>query len=54
MSFHRIEDIEDLKQECNSSEHNPPTHIYLQPGLWEWSCPNCQKTKIVRVPKITM
>ena len=26
---------------CNSPEHNPPTHIYLEPGEYDYVCPVC-------------
>lgn len=26
---------------CRSPEHEPPSHIVLEPGMWRWTCPAC-------------
>lgn len=26
---------------CLGREHNPPSHIVLANGTYEWTCPNC-------------
>lgn len=36
---------------CLSPDHNPPTHIVLEPGTHEHTCPLCGKPQIVIVPK---
>lgn len=28
---------------CYNSEHEPPSHIVLDPGTWEHTCPGCGK-----------
>jgi len=38
---------------CNSPEHNPPMHIVLQPGTYEWTCPVCGNVQTIIVPSIT-
>ena len=33
------------EERCLSTEHNPPSHIVLQPGTHTYECPACgQKT----------
>lgn len=29
---------------CRHPEHNPPMHIVLSPGIYEYTCPGCGKT----------
>lgn len=54
MSFRKIEIDKKYKlPKCNSPEHNPPMHIVLKPGVWEWTCPKCGATQTIVVPKIT-
>ena len=37
---------------CMSPEHDPPQHIALEPGTYEYTCPACgQKTTLI-VPHI--
>ena len=38
---------------CFSPEHNPPGHIVLSPGVYEYECPSCGKITMVNVPEIT-
>lgn len=33
--------IADPPQICTHPEHGPPTHIVLEPGTWEHTCPGC-------------
>lgn len=40
------------KKPCLHPEHNPPAHIVLSPGTWEWSCPSCGQTIRFEVPEI--
>ena len=42
--------IADAPQPCFHPEHNPPTHIVLEPGLYEYTCPNCGRTSTFTVP----
>lgn len=36
--------ISDEPKPCMSPEHNPPGHIVLSPGTYEYTCPLCGKT----------
>lgn len=38
---------------CNSIEHNPPSHLYLEAGEYTWKCPMCGKEKSFVVPMIS-
>lgn len=53
MPFRKIE-AGWAKQICTSSEHNPPQHIYLEPGVYEYECPVCHQKQIVKItePKL--
>lgn len=31
------------KRGCYHPEHNPPTHIVLEPGIYEHTCPGCSR-----------
>jgi hypothetical protein len=44
---HRMKDV------CLHPEHNPPSHIVLEPGDYIYSCPECGKEKVLSVPLIT-
>ncbi len=35
---------------CRSSEHNPPQHIVLEPGTYEYVCPACGHRQVFTVP----
>lgn len=43
----------EAKDICRSSSHNPPTHILLSPGEYEYSCPDCGQICRFTVPLIT-
>jgi hypothetical protein len=45
--------IADAEPPCYHLEHNPPTHIVLDPGTYEYVCPGCDKTTKFVVPYIT-
>ena len=32
------------RQICKHPEHNPPLSICLSPGIYEYTCPSCEKT----------
>jgi hypothetical protein len=34
---------------CHHPEHNPPGHIVLPPGRYEYTCPGCGRVTIVNV-----
>jgi hypothetical protein len=38
---------------CRHSEHNPPMHIVLEPGTYEYICPGCGNKTVFDVPLIT-
>ena len=38
---------------CRNRLHNPPTHIDLKPGVYEYTCPSCGKVVVFTVPSIT-
>ena len=40
--------IKDIPPACRHPEHNPPTHIVLEPGEYEHTCPGCgEKIKFI-------
>jgi len=45
--------IKDAEKPCLSPEHNPPTHIVLSAGTYEYTCPSCGKVMVFTVPLIT-
>jgi hypothetical protein len=48
--------IADFEKEhiCRHPDHDPPTMIVLQPGIYEHKCPACgQKQIVVQPPKPT-
>lgn len=38
---------------CLDPAHNPPSHLYLEAGEYEWTCPSCGKKTEFVVPSIT-
>lgn len=36
-----------MKEVCRHPEHNPPGHIVLQPGVYEYTCPGCGRTQTI-------
>lgn len=51
--FKKISGPEDKPKKCRDNEHNPPDHIVLKPGTYEYTCPSCGATRIITVPEIT-
>ena len=37
---------------CNHPEHNPPTMLYQEPGIYTYQCPACGKTITYTVPLV--
>ena len=37
---------------CPHPEHNPPMHIVLSPGTYEYTCPGCGQTTTFVVPAV--
>ena len=44
--------IADAEPPCLSHEHNPPSHMVLSPGTYEYTCPACGETTTFVVPMI--
>jgi hypothetical protein len=38
---YQLPQYDDVKS-CNSSEHDPPKYIVLDPGIHVWQCPVCE------------
>lgn len=50
MPTRRIEeDIRIERKDCEHPEHNPPSNVVFQPGLYEHTCPGCGSKQIFRV-----
>lgn len=49
--FMTLRKIADLPQPCFHPEHNPPTMIVLEPGVYEHTCPNCGAVTTFRVER---
>lgn len=47
-----LKKIEEFKP-CLSPEHQPPSHIVLSPGKYEYTCPACGEKTVFTVPSIT-
>lgn len=43
---------EQPKQPCNSTEHNPPSHLYLEPWTYTWECPQCWERIVYTIPLV--
>jgi hypothetical protein len=41
----------DKPKHCTHPEHNPPSHIVLEPGIYTWKCPRCCKEQTFTVPE---
>lgn len=48
-----LKKIKDLQKPCAHPEHNPPSHIVLQPGVYEHICPGCGEKKTFEVARAT-
>jgi len=46
----------DVTKFCVHREHNPPSHIVLQPGTHNWQCPGCGHvtTFVVQNPSLML
>jgi predicted RNA-binding Zn-ribbon protein involved in translation (DUF1610 family) len=53
MPLKKIDTPENMKKICLHPEHNPPMHIVLEPGKYEYTCPACGNKVIFTVPLIT-
>lgn len=34
---------------CQHPEHDPPGHLVLAPGIYEYECPGCGEKRIIRI-----
>ncbi|GJQ43688.1 MAG: hypothetical protein JETCAE03_31860 [Ignavibacteriaceae bacterium] len=48
-----LKKVKDYTKICTHPEHNPPSHIVLSPGEYEYTCPSCGKITKFTVPLIT-
>jgi len=39
-------------KKCLHPEHSPPTMIYLPPGIYEYTCPECGESTRLHIPEI--
>lgn len=46
--------ISDLPEMCRHPEHNPPTHMVYEPGVWEHICPSCGNRIVFTVSSVVM
>jgi len=47
-----LKKIADVPKPCLHPCHNPPSHIVLEPGVYEYTCPGCGKKITFEVPRI--
>ena len=45
--------ISEPVKKCIHPEHNPPMHIYLEPGTYKYICPACGEITEFTVPDIS-
>lgn len=46
--------ISDLPRPCGDPDHDPPTHIVLENGIYEHECPKCGQVGRFEVSRPTM
>lgn len=53
MSLRRLPDAEAWKRPkpCYHPEHDPPGMIVLEPGSYEYTCPQCGHSTVFTVPE---
>lgn len=49
MPLRKIADWKE-REYCRDPGHDPPTHIVLEPGIYEHECPRCGLKQPVIVP----
>lgn len=52
MPTRKIGEVENPKAVCRDPEHNPPTHMVYEPGVWEHECPRCGRKIRFVVPVV--
>ena len=45
--------IGEVNEACMSPEHNPPAHIVLDAGVYEYQCPACGHKQIFTIQSTT-
>lgn len=51
-NLRKVADESDLAYPCVSPEHNPPSHMVYEPGVWEWTCTRCGEVQRFRVNSV--
>lgn len=51
MPLKKIADLPEFAkyEPCQHPEHNPPSHVHLKPGVYEYECPGCHRKTTFRV-----
>lgn len=44
--------IADVPKACMDPEHHPPSHIVLEPGVYEYTCPACGRVTRFMIPNL--
>lgn len=52
--FRKIDDKLYIKEPCRHPEHQPPMHIVLENGTYEYTCPGCGEVRTIVVNKPTL
>ena len=47
-----LEKVGDVPQPCLDPEHNPPSNIVLEPGVYRNTCPSCGQSSTFTVPAV--
>lgn len=47
-----LKKIGDLITPCRHPEHEPPSMVVLEPGVYEYECPGCGAKTIFTVPAV--
>ena len=47
-----LEKIKDAPVPCSHPEHDPPSHIVLEPGTYKHTCPSCGEEVVFTVPMV--
>lgn len=45
-----LKKISDFPKPCGHVEHLPPSHMVLEPGVYEHTCPGCGAMTVFTVP----
>lgn len=45
--------IGETPRACSDPEHNPPSHMYYEDGVWEHVCPSCGARRVFTVMRPT-